>query len=170
MLREFFVDDKSILNLEVGAGCGNFGKIFFSECYLTDLDKELKKTCANCSIDYFCDVHKLPWTNDRFDHVIMCNPYGYGFDDEIQSQILIQELVRVSKDNGKLIILCHHTNKYCSPTRVNRRLQNFTSNSVVLSMQEDTIDCATEYTGYLFRTSTGIETKPNRRITIHVTK
>ena len=65
MERQTFTDDKSFTNLEIGVGCGNFGRIYYSKCYLADCDLELKKICDECHIDWFCDAHKLTWKNDQ---------------------------------------------------------------------------------------------------------
>src|SRR5262249_23043229 len=125
MSTVIFKDDKAYKNIELGAGCGNFGIIFYPNCYLTDRDTTLMDSCERCFIDYFCDAHNLPWASDRFDKIIMCNPYGYGFKDEDKSYGLLDELIRVSKDGCEIIIICNHTNLCCAPKRVKKRIDNY---------------------------------------------
>ena len=105
MERVEFKDDKTYKNVEIGAGCGNFGKQYYSKCYLTDKDTSLKTICAKCLIDLFCDAHSLRWKENRFEKIILCNPYGYGFKDEEEANTLFAELHRVAVNNAEIIII-----------------------------------------------------------------
>ena len=179
MERQTFIDDKSFTNLEIGAGCGNFGKIFHSKCYLTDCDLELKKICDECHIDWFCDAHDLTWKNDRFDTVIMCNPYRYGFNTIDDTERLMWELLRVLKRNkSKIIMVCRHDNKYCNPYKVNKMINTFLEKyesfysepyaTLSLTVESTPIDSKIDYEGYVFKRMDGGQTFPNYKITIHV--
>ena len=163
-----YPDNKSFLNLELGAGCGNFGATFHPQCYLTDNDQSLITSCASCQVHWFCDAHSLPWSDDRFDKVIMCNPYGFGFNDENKSQELLNEIIRVSKNGSQIVIIGHKSNKYCAPERVKKRIESV--KDVQLTFTDEVIDSGTEYAGYSFRTLSGEVTVPTNRITIDVTK
>jgi ubiquinone/menaquinone biosynthesis C-methylase UbiE len=135
---------------------------------MTDLDRSLETTCTKCHVDWFCDAHSLPWSDDRFDKVIMCNPYGFGFNDEDQSQILLKEIIRVSKNGSQIIIIGHRANKYCAPERVKKRIAGV--KDVKLKFREESIDSSIEYVGYAFKTLSGEITIPTNRITIDVAK
>jgi ubiquinone/menaquinone biosynthesis C-methylase UbiE len=166
-----FIDRKEFSNIELGAGCGNFGQLYFSKCYITDNDETLKTKCEKQHIDLTCSAIDMPmFSNDRFEHVLMCNPFQYGFKEVEDAQKLMTELSRVLKHQGKVIIVCSDRNKFCAPARVEKRLRELTINSTAFSFRVEDIDPSTEYPSYQFRQTTGIETKPNKRITIDVRK
>lgn len=171
MKIQTFIDDKSFSNLEIGSGCGNFGQIFHPKCYLTDYDLELEKICGECHIDWFCSAYELTWKNDRFDSIIMCNPYKYGFHKDEDAEKLMLEILRVLKKNkGKIIMLCHHTNKYCNPHKVKKQIDLLLAKyeSLNLKVESTLIDSRTEYEGYIFKRIDGGQTFPNYKIIIHV--
>jgi len=116
MTTNKYPDEPDVLNIELGAGCNNFGKIFYPECYLTDKERF---QCPIGYIDYYCDAYALPWTDNRFHKIILCNPHGYGFDpiDE-QADKLMQELCRVIVSNGEIIVIGHSRNLYCNPDTI----------------------------------------------------
>ena len=173
MEEETFTDDKTYLNVELGAGCGNFGKLYYEKCYLTDNDLELKSTCTTCYIDVFCSAYDLKWADDRFDKIIMCNPQGYGFKDNEMTHKLMTELLRVlNKEGGEIIIICGNISTYCNPRRVRTRVNTFlenNKNSYKLTYNHQKIDPQVEYPNYIFRKKTlGEITVPTNRITINV--
>ena len=166
-------DDKSVLHLELGAGCGNFGKIHYPKCYLTDYDAALATICEKCYIDYFCDAHNLPWKNNRFDKIIMCNPYGYGFlPSEERTKKLLTELLRVLKNkDSEIIVIGHKRNKYCSYKNIQITIDDFMNENKQLFNLEvvcDNPDFSVKYGNYIFRTIQGVETKPSHEIKIYV--
>lgn len=167
-----FTDNTSITALEIGAGCGNFGKLYYPECYLTDVDISLRKSCNNCQIDWFCGYDKLPWGDDRFKNIIICNPFGYGFNDMDNTTSILDSLLRVLDfEGGKIIVLAHHTNKFCHPKRVKTRLVSyFEDKDLTYNFQVEEIRPEEEYVNYTFFSATGDVTKPNYRITINVTR
>jgi ubiquinone/menaquinone biosynthesis C-methylase UbiE len=171
MQQKTFVDDKTFSNLEIGAGCGNFGKIYYPLCYLIDSDEELRSICEICYIDLFCDVNKLIWKNDRFDKIIMCNPDGYGFRDDEMTDKLMKELLRVLKGKGsKIIIICGKISSFCNPKRVTKRIATFLekNKSVNLIVECQEINAAIEYNNYIFKQTLGDQTFPSSKIIIHV--
>lgn len=172
MQQSILIDDKTIKHLEIGAGCGNFGKIFFPQCYLTDKDDNLKENCDVCYIDYFCDACELPWSDNRFSKIIICNPYGYGFRDDESTEKLMNEVIRVLSNDSELLLLCNNINTYCNPKRVKTRLTTYTQDrlNIKLSISEQTINSKQLYPNYIFRTLLGVETSPKHKITIHVSK
>jgi len=163
-----FIDNKAYINLELGAGCGNFGATYHPKCYLTDVDQTLKTTCSVCHVHWFCDARELPWSDNRFDKVILCNPYGFGFNDEEESQILLNEIVRVSKNGSQIIIVGSGVNRYCAPERVKKRVNN--CSAARFKFYEEDIDCAKEYKGFIFRMVDGTPTIPTKRMVIDVVK
>ncbi|MDM8550781.1 hypothetical protein QUF72_11910 [Desulfobacterales bacterium HSG2] len=157
-------------NIELGAGCGNFGKLFFSPCCLTDKNKELKIACDICHLDCFCDACELPFGENTFGIAILCNPYGYGFNTKEETEILLNELTRVLTDDSRIIIIGNHRNKYCTPKRIEKRIHQISLQGVNIHFTVKETDSACPYMGYPFLTTDGRKTNPNKEITLYVRK
>ena len=164
------IDDKTYINLEIGAGCGNFGKQFYPKCYLTDNDTSLRETCENCHIDWFCGAHELPWSDNRFESIIICNPYNYGFSDNESTERLLNELLRVLKEKSKIILLSTKNNKHCNPQRVQKRVLEFCKNhkDISLDVVVEDVNCNLLYESYVFMEVLGGQIFPSCKITINV--
>lgn len=163
------IDNKSVRNLEIGAGCGNFGKLYYPECYLTDSDKSLKKSCKICYIDWFCEAHKLVWGEKRFDKIIMCNPYGYGFRDAEDTEALMNELLRVLIGNGQIIIIGATANPYCAPERLKKRVSKYaTEHGLNLKVEVREINSSALYPNYEFKNMLGKKIEPSNQIIIEI--
>jgi hypothetical protein len=128
IIHKEFNDNPHIVNIELGAGCGNFGQKYHAECFLTEKRTftEVKLHCTNFFATIFsCDAHDIPCGESRFNHVIMCNPYGYGFNDTENGLLLLSELSRVLINQGRIIILGAQSNKFAMPKRIERRVDEF---------------------------------------------
>ncbi|MDP3147238.1 MAG: class I SAM-dependent methyltransferase [Bacteroidota bacterium] len=165
-----FIDDKSYKNLEIGAGCGDFGSTYHPKCYLTDGDSDLNSRCKENSVHHFCQGNKLPWGENRFEIVIMCNPYLYGFKDYEDSVPLLNEIIRVLKNNGKLIVLGRATNPYCIGYRINETVNKVNIPNVTLIYNEENINSTHEYSNYVFKRMDNSDTIPDKRYTIQIDK
>jgi hypothetical protein len=169
-------DDHSFQNLELGAQCGNFGELYFPKCFLTEYDEFYFAQCDPCFLHFFCDAYDLSrWDEDRFLTIIMCNPFGYGFEADLdKTALLLLELSRVLKSNGEIFVLGHERNKYCTPSRVKKNIENFNSkqaNIHLTLLREEEIDSKNAYPDYkFFKTGGQEETEPNRRMVIKVSK
>lgn len=165
-----FIDNKAIRNLEIGAGCGNFGKLYYAECYLTDSDITLKKSCKICYIDWFCDAHHLVWGEKRFDKIIICNPFGYGFRDEEDTETLMNELLRVLiGKGGQIIIIGATANPYCAPKRLKKYLSKYAEKrGLKLNVGMETINASILYPDYAFRDTLGTTINPSNKIIIEI--
>jgi len=165
------------LNIELGAGCGDFVKLYFPECCLTDNDIGLRESCqkeldVSCSADCFCDAGSLPFSENSFARVIICNPYKYGFKKPDQAEILLNELIRILKKDSLIIIIGHEKNPYCAPQRVEKRIGEISLlTKADISFSVEDIDAEEFYPGYSFRRIEGKrKTVPNRRMTLNVRK
>lgn len=154
ILKEFN-DNPHILNIELGAGCGNFGHKYHPECFLTEKRtlSEVKHVCKDFYATIFsCDAYNIPCEENRFNHVVMCNPYGYGFNDREYGMSLLSELSRVLTNQGRVIILGTMNNKFAMPSRIKRRVDEFNSQNIFsrfhYSVQE--IDCSVDYPEHTF--------------------
>jgi ubiquinone/menaquinone biosynthesis C-methylase UbiE len=121
-IQQTFPDDPIVLNIELGAGCGDFGKKFYFPCYLTELQKP---TCEKSFIDHICDAHCLPWTKDRFITIIACNPFGYGFNTEESTTKLMDEISRVIITAGEFLVISSSTNRWGSIRVINREITKY---------------------------------------------
>ena len=129
-------------NLELGAGCGTFGTKFISDCLITEENEEIWKTrCDQFFIEYFCSACDTKLPDNYFGEIYACNPYGYGFLNDEESELFLKEIARIIKNDGKLVILSTGSSKYSNPVKVKRAVEK-------LSM----------------------ETKPNHQIEIYVAK
>lgn len=169
ILKEF-IDYPNTLHVELGAGCGNFGQKYHSECFLTEkrTETEVKQICKNYHVDIFsCDAYNIPCNDNRFKKILMCNPYGYGFNDTESGFDLLNEFARVLINKGMVIVLSTHTNSYAMPKRVLRRIDEFNtvSSTVKFNCQIHDIDCSLSYPNYKFFHVNGItETSPTNQI------
>lgn len=162
-------DDISIRNLELAAGNGDFGKTHFPPCYATDIDGTKE------NIDFQCDALNTPFADNRFDNIIICNPWHFGFNNELsneEAQDFIREMVRIITHGGKIIIIGNSNNKYCKPQKVTEQIAifNATYGNEELYIEIEDIT-ATSYPNATFYVTDGSRrTYPNKKITIYVSK
>jgi ubiquinone/menaquinone biosynthesis C-methylase UbiE len=169
VLKEF-IDYPNIKHIELGSGCGNFGQQYHAECFLTEnkTEADIKNICSNYHVNIFsCDAYNIPCSENRFQKIIMCNPYRYGFKDTENGIPLLSEFGRVLTNNGIVIVLSTNTNGHAMPDRVFRRISEFNSEStsVQFKYEVQTIDCDISYPNYKFFHMNGItETSPTNQI------
>lgn len=96
----------------------------------------------------------------------MCNPYMYGFRDDEQSIIFLDELYRVLTKNGKVTILTTKNNPYSTPKRVEKRIKNYNlgAEQEKFKISVETIDPSKKYPRAIFRCGGGKTTTPNYEI------
>jgi ubiquinone/menaquinone biosynthesis C-methylase UbiE len=169
------VDDKSKTNIELDAGDGSFGHKFIANCYKTEYRtrKEIEAFFSQNYIDVF-EVNALnlqQWNNgNRFNKVWMCNPFGYGFQNEETTHQLIKELCRVLTNKGEIVVIGSESNRWCTPTRIKKNVGNLIIDSVILTVG-DICALSDEYKLHKFyQLATQTETKPNFQISIYVSK
>lgn len=155
------------INLELGSGCNSFGQAYYPTCYVTEFNPDLD--CNMSHIDHFCSADNTGLPNKRFKHVIMSNPYGYGFNAEDASRKLMEELLRVLMDQGKIVILSTKSNKFAAPKKVKKSLLALGYADLVENhMEVEEIDHNVDYPAFIFSQTIGISTTPTVRITINV--
>ncbi|WP_407413818.1 class I SAM-dependent methyltransferase [Methanobrevibacter sp.] len=93
--------------LDVGCGNGNLFTLLSDEKYeLYGIDfsenmiTEAKDKCGEKASFFVADAEKLPFNDNTFD-IIVCNA---SFHHYIHPDIVLTEMQRVLKDNGKLLI------------------------------------------------------------------
>jgi ubiquinone/menaquinone biosynthesis C-methylase UbiE len=159
ILKEFN-DNPHIVNIELGAGCGNFGQKYHPECFLTEKRTitEVKKACSEFFVTVFsCDAHNIPCEENRFNHVILCNPNGYGFRDSEDGLLLLSELARILKNKGNVTILGTLNNSYTN--RIEKRIIEFNAQNLFIqfdcSIHE--IDHQKDYPDHSFFYTDGVK-------------
>lgn len=167
-----FQDDYNVLHLELGGGCGNFGKLYHSPCYITEKDEEGIAQCSQNYIDFWCDAENMMIPEDRFEEIIMCNPYGFGFKNNEPAQTLLKNIATILKNNGKCIIIANSTNGYARYEKISKEVTTFNqSNQVTFIVESEDIDASQLYQSYEFYTTAKANpTIPNKKITLYVTK
>lgn len=161
-------ENPDILSIELGAGCGDFGQQYYPDCFITDkkTQEELDDTCESHSIQIFsCDAYDIPSHSDRFRSIVMCNPYGYGFEDK-DDYGLLDELYRVTLNGGSVIILTSRINRFSAPKKVEMRVRDYNDNRPLPRFTFDCqpIDVKKDYSGFTFLCSNGKETTPTFKI------
>lgn len=97
--------------LELGCGLGEYISMFNKEIYGSDIAlNALKKAKIFCPSGKFfqANAEDLPLKKESFDCVILPDVLEHVQDYES----LLNELARVVKNNGRIIIITHASNKY----------------------------------------------------------
>ncbi|MDF3821720.1 hypothetical protein P3G55_17580 [Leptospira sp. 96542] len=159
----------SIDNLELGAGCGKFGKIFFNPCILTDNDQKIQSYCSESEIDVFCEAEHTPFDPKQFKLILICNPYNYGFLNLDQSILLMTEINRILKNRGKIIVITHESNIYANYDAISTRVPVFQRIlGIKLNVYSKEYD-PKDFPGHKFYICKNVrETKPNQYIEIEM--
>lgn len=120
--QNFYNVSDGIINIEFGAGKGYFGKKEFPSCYTTDkktpsvdhfILHPLNYDTIDCHyIDFDCDFFEHNFNNRKFNNIILCNPYGFGYYGYLGAQKFFNRAGEILNDNGKIIVLCTHSNKF----------------------------------------------------------
>ncbi len=168
-----FTDNLQVVNIELGAGCGNFGQIYYPECFITDMEtkSKLDEICTNHFVTISCDARNIPCESNRFKNIIMCNPYGYGFKDR-RDYTFLNELYRVSLNEANIIILTSGVNRFATPDKVKIRIKDYnlehSTTRFMFDYQE--IDSEKDYEGYNFFTTNRRKTFPKFKIALKCLK
>jgi hypothetical protein len=157
--------------LELGAGCGNFGKIFYPECLLTDLEN-IKNECKIHYIDVFCDAYKVNEVfQNEFSAVILCNPYKYGFHTREKSIELFSAIIGVLYLPADIFLIYHHKNRFGTIGFFISDIQK-AHPELIIELSEDEIDSATKFPNYTFYQTDDrlLPTKPNRLTKVKISQ
>jgi len=169
MVLKVFDDFPAVLHIELGAGCGNFGLVYFPDCFLSDAESNnfLRSVCPSPTtfIDKLqCSAHEIPCQESRFEKVVMANPFNYGFFNSTQSEILFYELFRVLKPGGEAIVIANKSNPWGAYGSIADQLVRCTNGNELFSIQYTTIDQDIDFPGYLFLNSNRIsKVRPNQK-------
>ncbi len=128
-----FPNDLKITNIEFGAGKNNFGKIEYPKCYVTDLTYPESILHFKNYVDYknedchylddICDFYEHKFER-KFKNVILCNPYGYGFDKLGSAKKFFNRAGDILIHNGKIQIIGRDNNKFCKKESLDNFLKN----------------------------------------------
>lgn len=158
-------------NIEIGAGCGRFGELFYPTCVITDCDSEITIRCPDNCIEIFCHAWEVPYPENSFKRVIVCNPWEYGFTKSGKGVEILLEFTRILVPKGVITIIGSTRNKYCAPWNIRKILSKVQETSpIVYTLNVESIDPAIEYPGFEFRNTSGDIIVPKSRTEIHVSK
>lgn len=162
MQQTIFPNDPNVLHLELGAGCGDFGKRFYPLCYLTDIP-DFMDACSTNHIDHYCSATALPWGAARFKIVIMCNPYKYGFAGYDEAEELLDSIIAVLQNDGKVLVLSSERNPWGKPSNIQRQVKAYNeAKGTDIVCTSCAIDATLEYPNYVFYQTEGNKpTVPN---------
>ena len=152
LVLEVFDKFAYIANIELGAGCGNFGNTYHADCFITDKEKvaELRKRCGSAvASNIECDATDVPCKDSRFNLVIVCNPNGYGFKEAETAEKFLSELKRILISGGKVLILSNDTNPYAASARIKKRIEELNFQST-FNFETEEIDHSFLYPGFEF--------------------
>lgn len=174
-----FPNDPNVSNLEIGAGKGFFGKKFYPNCYLIDDNKEIglnyshflslpdySNNLNKCHfLDYFCDFNQTGFKGKKFNNIVICNPYGYGFKSVNYAIEFLSNVDQILINKGKLTVLSNSRNVWGAYRRVSKYLEQTISeisSNFVLS-EKNSIDEEHKYRVDMDYFSSGLEipTYPN---------
>ena len=158
------------MNLEIGAGVGCLGRVYYSPCLESDIDTRLATGGARCPIDMVCDAHYVPASDGKFCSVIVCNPYHFGFVRERGIQLL-RELVRIVESRGSIILIASSLNPYCQPQRIGDAIRSVTDGTNLrIEVCVRPLEATSRYPHHRFLRSDGSVTIPDTQITLRVVK
>lgn len=128
-----FPHSENVLNLEIGAGRNYFGKKYFPKCFL------IEKPNSSCTgyphfvevgrnyesydchyIDHFTDLNGLSNQKERFENIICCNPYSYGFNGIAFATEFFRLMNQILIPGGSFHILTASSNGWGSYRNANR--------------------------------------------------
>jgi len=173
IIKKDFVENIEIKNVELGAGCNEFGKKYYPQCYLTTIDADSIKQCKpKPKIDIYCDAYNTPFQDCRFEHVIICNPFGYGFKTKHDSSKLINEIVRILLNKGKIIIISNIRNSFFKANKIEQYFEEYKkTNNINFVFKMEEIDAEKIYPDIMFFQSDGeTQTKPSHQVELVIEK
>ena len=105
---ERFLDNVNPESYISDIGCGN-GKnmLYRKDCYNygCDFSKELVKICTDQNLNVIeGDILNIPYTSNYFDYT-MCIAVIHHLSTECKRKLAINELIRITKTGGKILIL-----------------------------------------------------------------
>lgn len=157
-----------ILNIELAAGFGNFGELYYPLCFLTDLPN-----VDSPLLHFYCDARDIHAEDNRFEYLIVCNPYSFGFQNEASALPLLQEWTRVLKNGGSVILIGHTKNAFIQPQRLQKFVGIFNNSQNIVEIKTEICAISAEnlYPNYTFyNTDRRFRTIPNLKILLYVKK
>lgn len=148
-------------SLELGAGRNPVGPLHFSPCVASD-----RRLISGLHV--VCLAHKLSFHDGSFDRVVMCNPFKYGFKLGRKAESLLEELFRVLRPTGHIVVIGGSSNPYCDPRRIRYIAARFSTTHRPLVVEDQRIDARAVFPGHRFERTDGTETRPNWRTTIRL--
>lgn len=179
--RDTFPVTEDVLNIEFGAGKGCFGKTEFPECFLTDIHDYEVSHASDCQTPVIGECHFLDGIEDfftfdsrgkRFENLIFCNPYGFGFQGKTSSEIFLNNAERLLLNGGQIFVLGQFANHWVNNRKIQKWLDKY--NTLVGEERWELISYLTKTeidyfnSRHIFRYSTGGEFYTNCGYTLRL--
>lgn len=164
-------DNPSVVHIELGVGCGKFCTIFYPTSFLTDIRDPHRDCDASIDPFYFrADANEISEyvPNNKFELVICCNPYQYGFKTELEAFTLLKQFSSILvPNNGKIrVIGTKSKNPYINIKKIERFIAEYnTLNSTKFEIIEEK-ELTGLYPNFIFRDMYGNQVTPNTEIII----
>lgn len=101
--------DKTSKILDIGVGTGNLSKKFLEAGYISIIGLDQSRDMLNVAKDKLPNLKlrlgeflKIPFDNNSFDVIV--STYAFHHLNEEEKSVAIKEMLRVLKDNGKIVI------------------------------------------------------------------
>lgn len=176
-----FPNDMDVENIEIGASKNYFGKKYYPFCYLTDkfpveglfhFTETAEYDETNCHfLDYVGDFFELQ-IDRTFNNIIICNPYGFGFQGKEYSKLFLNKAGNLLNDGGSMIVIGNSKNGWSKYESANKWLTkltlegelNYSMQISQLQILQDTHEFRVNHT--FNKIAISEPTKPNEMFTI----
>lgn len=135
--RTTFPLPEAVKSIEFGAGKGYFGKVEFPNCFLTDLNdwgvlhaSEVKGTEFEefHHLDGIIDYFKFNFEGRKFDRLIFCNPFLFGFKGKYETIRFLNRAKELLFDNGEIYVLGQKKNGWVNKHKTEKWVEEYNSN------------------------------------------
>lgn len=136
--RETFPSNEEVHHIEFGAGLGYFGKKEFPNCFLTDLS-DYSFTHFNdlldpteidkCHfLDKVSDYYSLDVQGRKFNKLIFCNPFGYGFRGKNETAKFLKRAEELLNVNGEIFVVGQVGNRWVKKIETEKWINLYNQN------------------------------------------
>jgi hypothetical protein len=171
LIHKIVDSNPDVMHIELGAGCGEFSSRYYSKSFLTDIKDPNRGCQGSLSPLYFKananEISKFV-PNNRFELVICCNPYLYGFKTPLDAFTLLNQFntILIPKKGKIRMIGAKGINPYFNTAKIDRFMSqyNIENKTDFKILQENNLDGL--YPGFIFTDELGNTVMPNYEIVI----
>lgn len=170
LIAQVVVSKPDVRNIEIGAGCGEFGSQFYSECFLTDLKTKSKDCLGSQAPLYFtADATKISdfVPANRFELIICCNPFQYGFKTPVEAFTILEQFNKILIAEKGIVRLIGRDkqNPNFNVGKIERFIKEFNEEHNT-KFKITTKSDISAYGNFIFTDHAGVQVHPNTEIII----